>query len=101
MLVLSRRLNERIVINDNIVITILSIEGDKVKVGIDAPREVAVLREELWLAIKDQDRVAAHLASKKDSPATNKLRQVLAKGSAEPNAKEEKPDHDPTDLPRP
>jgi carbon storage regulator len=51
VLVLSRRLNESLVIDQNITITILSIEGEKVKIGINAPREVSVLRKELWQAL--------------------------------------------------
>lgn len=47
MLVLSRKEGEQIVIGDNIVVTITQIRGDKVRVGIEAPREVTVLRKEL------------------------------------------------------
>ncbi len=47
MLVLSRRLNERILIGDNIRITVLGIRGNQVRLGIEAPGEVRVIREEL------------------------------------------------------
>ena len=47
MLVLTRRPNEAIVIGDNVVITILSVQGNQVRVGIDAPRDVIVDREEI------------------------------------------------------
>lgn len=47
MLVLSRKADERIVIGDNIVITIVNIRGDKVRIGIDAPKDVAVDRHEV------------------------------------------------------
>ncbi|HEX7973934.1 MAG TPA: carbon storage regulator CsrA [Anaerolineales bacterium] len=58
MLVLTRRIDESIVIANNITITILSIEGDKVKIGINAPREIPILRQELWQAIQEQNRSA-------------------------------------------
>ena len=48
MLVLSRHRNERIVIDGRIVITVVDIRGDKVRLGIDAPREMPVHREEVW-----------------------------------------------------
>jgi carbon storage regulator len=51
MLVLSRRLNETIVINDNIRVTVVEIRGDRVRLGITAPREVPVHREEVYQAI--------------------------------------------------
>ena len=52
MLVLSRKKNESIVIDDNIVITIIEIRGDKVRLGIEAPREMSVHREEVYEAGK-------------------------------------------------
>jgi len=52
MLVLSRKLNETIVIGDNIRVTLLGIDGDKIKLGADAPRDVKVNREELQQATK-------------------------------------------------
>ena len=53
MLVLSRRPNESIVINDKIVITVIEIRGDKVRLGIEAPRDVPVHRSEVYNAIQN------------------------------------------------
>ena len=47
MLILTRRSNERIFIGDDIVLSILAIEGKRVKIGIDAPKDVSILREEI------------------------------------------------------
>ena len=52
MLVLSRQRDQTIVIGDNIRITIVDVRGDKVRIGIDAPRDVAVHREEIYDAIQ-------------------------------------------------
>jgi carbon storage regulator len=60
MLILSRKLNESLIIGGKgnskqvIIITVLAIERDKVKLGIAAPREVTVLRQELWQATQGQ-----------------------------------------------
>jgi len=51
MLVLSRKKNESIVINDDITIVVVEIRGDKVRLGIEAPKEVSVHRKEVWDAI--------------------------------------------------
>ena len=55
MLVLSRAAGEEIVINDNIVITVIRIHGDKVRLGIKAPKDVSVHRREVYDAIKVQE----------------------------------------------
>jgi carbon storage regulator len=52
MLVLSRKKNESIVINDDIVITVVEIRGDKVRLGVEAPKEVPVHRNEVYEAIR-------------------------------------------------
>ncbi|MHB8969648.1 MAG: carbon storage regulator CsrA [Pirellulaceae bacterium] len=52
MLVLSRKKNESIVINDDITIVVVEIRGDKVRLGIEAPKEVPVHRREVYDAIK-------------------------------------------------
>lgn len=59
MLVLSRKRDERIVIADNIVITIVEIRGDKVRLGIEAPREVSVHRQEIYNAVQADKSAAA------------------------------------------
>ena len=57
MLVLSRQRDESIIIGDNIVITVIDIRGDKVRLGINAPHEIPVHREEVYEAIqREQER---------------------------------------------
>jgi carbon storage regulator CsrA len=53
MLVLSRKLTERIQIGDNVFITVVGIHGNRVRIGIDAPRDLRVLRSELLAAIPE------------------------------------------------
>jgi carbon storage regulator len=55
MLVLSRKLNEKIVINNVVTVTVVEIRGDKVRLGIVAPKEVAVHRQEVYDAIHGKD----------------------------------------------
>ena len=56
MLVLSRQRDESIIINDNVVVTIVDIRGDKVRLGIDAPGEIPVHRREVYDAIRRENR---------------------------------------------
>ena len=55
MLVLSRKKNESIVINDDITIVVVEIRGDKVRLGVEAPKEVPVHRSEVYQAIHRND----------------------------------------------
>ena len=59
MLVLSRKSNESIMIGSNIEIVVLGVEGDTVKLGIRAPREVDIHRKEVYMAIQEENRAAA------------------------------------------
>ncbi len=52
MLVLSRKKDEKIIIGDNITLMVIEIRGDKVRLGIDAPKDVSVHREEVYDAIR-------------------------------------------------
>jgi carbon storage regulator len=61
MLVLSRQRDESIIIGDNIVVTIVDVRGDKVRLGIDAPREVSVHRREVYEAIQRENEQAAKI----------------------------------------
>ncbi len=55
MLVLSRKIDESIIIGENIKVTLIEMRGDKVRLGIDAPKNVSVHREEVWIEIKRQE----------------------------------------------
>ncbi|RIJ65053.1 carbon storage regulator [Rummeliibacillus sp. TYF005] len=58
MLVLTRKTGESIMIGDEIELKIISVEGDQVKIGIDAPRSVKVYRSEIYKSIQEENKAA-------------------------------------------
>jgi carbon storage regulator len=58
MLVLTRRKNQSIVIGDQIIVTVLEVKGDQIRLGITAPRDVQVFREELLAELSEANRSA-------------------------------------------
>ena len=60
MLALSRKVNESIVLGNNIEITVLKIKGDQVKIGVSAPKSVPIYRKELYLQIQQSNKEAAN-----------------------------------------
>jgi carbon storage regulator len=78
MLVLTRKSNQSIMIGDDIEVSVLAIMGEKVRIGIQAPREVPVFRKEVYIEIQEEgaegskgarDEVDAALRSLGDAPA--------------------------------
>lgn len=69
MLVLSRRRDEVIMIGDAISVTVVDIRGDKVRLGINAPREILVHRKEVWEAIQ-REKLEAEARPECDKPST-------------------------------
>jgi carbon storage regulator len=61
MLVLSRHRDESIMIGDDVVVTIVDIRGDKVRLGIEAPQDIPVHRQEVYEAIKRENEKASRL----------------------------------------
>jgi carbon storage regulator len=59
VLIITRRAGERIMVGDDIVVEIMEIVGNSVRVGISAPRSVPVYREEIYSAVRDENRAAA------------------------------------------
>lgn len=76
MLVLARKLDESIVIGDNITIKVISVEKGVVKLGIDAPRDVSIIRNELLEDVKD-----SNIASSKgvDTDSITQLSAIIKK----------------------
>lgn len=68
MLVLSRQRDETIMIGDDIEVTVVDIRGDKVRLGINAPKEIGVHRKEVYDAIKRENKVAAEVKPEDLSP---------------------------------
>jgi len=66
MLVLSRKRNEQIVIAENVVITVVEIRGDKVRLGIEAPKDVPVHRKEVYEAIQRENERKPNQAFDRD-----------------------------------
>jgi carbon storage regulator len=69
MLVLSRKKNESIVINDDITIVVVEIRGDKVRLGVEAPKEVPVHRNEVYEAIRRNQLEANDQPTQQDASA--------------------------------
>ncbi|MDF9758886.1 carbon storage regulator [Peribacillus simplex] len=61
MLVLTRKLNEAIMIGDDIEITILAVEGEQIKLGINAPKNVDIHRKEIYLSIQQENSEASEI----------------------------------------
>ena len=76
MLVLARKLDESIVVNDNIIIKVISVEKGVVKLGIDAPREISIIRNELLEDVKDSN-IAASKAT--DTSRLSALSSIIKK----------------------
>jgi carbon storage regulator len=63
MLIITRRPGERLVLGEDIKIEVMEVAGNTVRIGIDAPRELPVYREELWAAVKQENEAAAKTAA--------------------------------------
>lgn len=63
MLILTRRPGERVVIGDEILVTVMGVSGHTVRLGIAAPEGVPIYREEIWLAVKEENRAAAEASA--------------------------------------
>lgn len=96
MLVLSRRVGERLFIGNDIVVTIIDVRSDGVRVGIDAPREIRVTRAEIFEAVEQHNVEAASA----DDSALEKLRGLAPK-SASSSAPALSPTPTPGPLPTP
>jgi carbon storage regulator len=62
MLIITRRPGEKIMLGDDIVVHVMEIVGNSVRVGIQAPRSIPVYREEIWNAVREENRAAADSA---------------------------------------
>lgn len=58
MLILTRRIGEKLMIGDEVMVTILNVSGNQIKIGIEAPNDVSVHREEIYLRIQNDKAVA-------------------------------------------
>lgn len=75
MLVLTRKKGESIIIQDNIEITILSVDGDSIRVGISAPKHVDIFRQEVYLSIKESNKESATSGATNLSALMDRLRE--------------------------
>ena len=73
MLVLTRKIDESIVIGDNIVVKVVAVENGVVKLGIDAPKEISIMRSELLEEIAKTNRAAMGNSDENDITAISKL----------------------------
>lgn len=73
MLILSRKKDESIIIGDNITISVVDIKGDQVKLGIAAPNDVKVFRQEVYIAIQEENKAAAAVSNIPDSISLNDI----------------------------
>ena len=77
MLILSRKINEKIMIGDDVSISIIEIRGDQVRIGVDAPKSVKVFRQEVFDAIKAENKAAAQSSATLPALDINAKREPL------------------------
>ena len=74
MLVLTRKLGESIAIDDHIKIRVVQIKGKQVRLGIEAPKDTKIHREEVYLAIQDQNKESSQVSSDQSKTVANLLK---------------------------
>ena len=80
MLILSRKIDEKIKIGDNITITLIDVHGDQVKIGVEAPKDVKVFRQEVFDAIQNENKAAVVVTQESQSQsAISALSKLLKK----------------------
>lgn len=90
MLVLARRINESIMIGDDIEVVIVDVKGDQIKLGIRAPRNVTVHRAEVYKEIQEQNRRAA--ASSNLPGSLESIKKLMARSKSSEAEGAEKPE---------
>ncbi|WP_075433995.1 carbon storage regulator CsrA [Buchnera aphidicola] len=65
MLILTRRTGEKVIIDDEITVTILGIKGNQVRIGINAPRKISIHREEVFTKIRMEEAMSGYVPIKK------------------------------------
>ena len=101
MLVLSRQRDETIMIGDDVQITIVDIRGDKVRLGISAPRHIQVHRKEVYDAIKRENEQAAKMKPQDMTDAIEQESDAKKVKESEPLEKQHKPERKNTESERP
>lgn len=81
MLMLSRRPGERVMIGDDVIVTVLEVNGQTVRLGIAGPATVPIYREEVWLAVQAQNRAAAESSADALPAALKRAPQGEGKGA--------------------
>ena len=91
MLIITRKPGEKIMLGDDVVVHVMEIVGNSVRVGIQAPRSLPVYREEIWDAVREENRAAADGgpdalpapdASPRSEPSPGTSRRVRVQGAA-------------------
>ena len=77
MLVLTRKQGEKILIGDDIVITVLDVRGDSIRLGVDAPRGISIQRAEILTAVTEANLEANLAAGRDDQVAADQLKSSL------------------------
>ena len=77
MLALTRKVGEIIIINDNIEIIVVDVKGDHVKIGINAPKEVKILRKEIFDEIQHENRKAAEVTANLADDRVKNLNSII------------------------
>lgn len=95
MLILTRKAEQGIVIDGKVVIRLLSIDGERVKIGIEAPRSVSVLREELLVEVAGENQAAARAQRVQGSEGLTQAFQGLADRKVPEHSRGRSPEEQP------
>lgn len=79
MLILTRKIDEKIKIGDDITITLIDVHGDQVKIGVEAPKSVKVFRQEVFDAIQSENKLAVVDNTEKDNQKAINAVSALSK----------------------